>query len=105
MPKVYVIQDNGKLNLSDAKRFGELVPLIERDAFPDDADERMGAIYNIMISKLAHFDADNDYILLTGAPEAIAMAFFILGYRETGIQALKWDRENRGYYIVPIVEY
>jgi len=100
--KVFVIQDNRTLNLSDAKRYGELVTLIERDVFPDDAEERIEAIHNIMDAKFRNFNPLHDFVLLVGAPEAIAMAFLILGSQHDTIKTLKWDRENRGYYPITL---
>ena len=104
MSRVFVIQDNGTLNLSDAKRYGELTPLIERDAFPDDADERIKAIHDIMCARLRTFNPVHDFVLLVGAPEAIAMAFLILGADHDTIKTLKWDRENRGYYPITLAD-
>jgi hypothetical protein len=104
---VYVIQNNGKLNFNKAKKHGKLISLIERDAFPDDAEDRIMVIHDIMKAKLRNFNMNRDFLLLTGAPEAIAMAIWVLTDVKgvSSIPALKWDRENRGYYKLKIADY
>ena len=103
MSRVFVIQDDGKRDFSNAERFGELEPLIGRDAFPDNAVVRVPRMTEIIRAKLKDFRPLHDYLLLTGDPIAISIASSIL--MEQGIasyKCLKWDRENRGYYEVRI---
>lgn len=99
MARVFVIQDSHKRDFSDARRYGELVPLIERDVFPDDADERVETIRKIMLSKLADFN-HYDSLLLTGDPLAIVIASLTVSLNSNGFWVLKWDRENKRYYRV-----
>ena len=101
--KVFVIQDHGKIDFAKAKRFGELVYMVKRDAFPDNAEDRMRVASFIMKDKLTSFKASQDHLLLTGDPLAIAMAVLVLAsYGVFDISCLKWDRENAEYYAVRV---
>lgn len=99
--KVFIIQDNGGRNFSNAKRFGELIPILERDVFPDDVKQRLPIMQKIIMAKLKDFNAARDRILLTGDPVAI----FIVGRQLSvceKVTLLKWDSENKGYFEVTV---
>lgn len=100
--QVYIVQDNGSRDFSKAEKFGNLVPMIERDIFPDDTDERTQAIYNIIRKKLVDFRPLYDSVLLTGDPVALVVTGMELQRRfpDDMIRLLKYDRENKEYYLV-----
>ena len=100
MNRVFVIQDDGRRDFSKAKKFGELVPMIERDVFPDDAEERQEVVYKIIRRKLDDFMPLYDSVLLTGDPVALVTVGMELQRRfpDERIRILKYDRENRDYY-------
>ena len=100
-PRVFVIQDDGSRDFSDARRFGELVPLFERDAYPDDAEQRVEVMLQIVEAKMQDFNPIHDSILLTGDPLAIAI---VAGWALANevVFFLKWDKENRRYFRVPV---
>jgi hypothetical protein len=100
--RVFIVQDSGRLNFTPASRFGELIPLVGRDVYPDDADERVHAIRIIMKSKLAEFNPAKDFLLLTGDPVAIVMAVLTLAVQTLTIRCLKWDNEHKGYFPVEV---
>lgn len=104
MSKVFIIQNNGRLNFEPAAKYGKLVPIIERDVFPDDVDERVEAIKNITSTLLNNFNPEKDYILLTGDPVAIVIVsmFLVMNHMGQQIRCLKYDRENQTYYVVEI---
>lgn len=85
---------------SKASRYGDLVPLMQRDAFPDNADERIMDMREVMRAKLKAFNPLRDYVLLTGDPLAIAMCILTLSCFTLAIQCLKWDRDEQDYYPV-----
>ena len=99
---MFVVQDNGRYSFRKAERFGELVPLIERDVFPDDAQERVLVIRNIMKTKLQNFNPAKDFLLLTGDPVAISIAVLVLSCFTLNFSCLKYDREGRDYYPVEL---
>lgn len=101
---VYIVQstDSGLGRYRAAKQYGELVPLMQRDAFPDNADERIGQMREIMKAILGNFNPAKDYVLLTGDPLAIAMCILTLSLSVLTIPCLKWDRDEQAYYPVTI---
>lgn len=105
MAKVFITQDNGRVSFEGARKFGELVPLVDKDVFPDTAESRPQTMAYIMWSKMKAFDEQEDYLLLAGDPVAIALAVRVLtvvgGVKK--IRCLKYDRELRDYYLVNII--
>lgn len=97
---VYIVQRNNNLDYKDAERFGRASILYERDAFPDNADERTEQMTYIARSKLREFNPDTDYLLLSGDPIAISIVVLVLGEKHNNIPVLKWDKENRAYFPV-----
>lgn len=102
--QVFIIQDDGNRDFSKAEKFGRLIPMIERDVFPDDADERVEAIHGIIRAKLNNFNPLYDFVLLTGDPVALVVVGMELQRRfpDEVVRLLKYDRENRGYYQVSV---
>jgi hypothetical protein len=102
MGLVFVIQDNGTKDFRKARRYGELVPVLWGDAFPDNSHQRVEEMQAIIRAKLRGFDPQRDYILLTGDPVAIAITALVISERVLTVRFLKWDRENREYYAIPV---
>jgi len=100
LSRVFVVQNNGRYSFKKAERYGNLVSLIERDVFPDDAQERVATIQNIMKAKLVSFNPAKDFLLLVGDPVAIAVAVLVLSCYTLQFNCLKYDRENKEYYEV-----
>jgi hypothetical protein len=101
--KVFIIQDDGRRDFRPAEQWGELIPLLSKDAHPDDAEERAAKMQRIIHNKLFSndYDPDRDFILLTGDPVAIvAMGLYIGTSFESKytIRVLKYDRETNSYY-------
>lgn len=101
---VYVVQstDEGLGRYRAAMRYGNLVPIVQRDAFPDNAEERIDQMREIMKTILSEFNPAKDYVLLTGDPLAIAMCILTLSCSTLTIPCLKWDRDEQSYYPVTV---
>lgn len=106
MPKsrVYVIQENRKIDISSAEEYGEIVVLLPSGDANYQADETFSRLEN----QLTNFDPVSDYVLLTGDPTAIFMAGSILSDHvynmyedhdtpERHINVLKWNRRTSRY--------
>jgi hypothetical protein len=95
VPKVYVVQEDPKKNLSPAMKFGEIVilcPFGQVNFDPSEIIETVG-------DKLEHFNAEEDYLLLVGDPTLIAICSALTGLYTSGIfKVLKWDRQEHIYY-------
>lgn len=99
---VYVVQGNDLGKFRKAERFGPLEPLIILDVYPDNVEERVPVIREILHRKLKNFNPGKDFLLVSGDPVAIALSVMILMLNTTTIPCLKWDRENQEYYVVPL---
>lgn len=102
MSRVFVIQDNGTKDFRKARRYGALVPVLWGDAFPDNSKERVIEMQAIIRAKLRDMDPLVDCVLLTGDPVAIALTALVISERSLTVRFLKWDRENREYYLIPV---
>lgn len=104
MAKVFVPKWSWKRDFTDALRFGELVKVTETEIYSDLVDTRMAGVIAQVNAAMDSFDPDNDYLLLTGDPIAIAACFLRLGRRRDvhRVRMLKWDYDGRAYFVVPI---
>ena len=104
---VYVCQDDGRRPLAPLDEYGETVTLFGRSLYPDDAEDRIGVMRNIAVTKLSRFNPNLDYLLCNGDPVGIALAASILARTPLVqlhgfIRALKYDKMHRGYYMVKV---
>lgn len=100
-PTVWVSQDDGRLDLSDAARFGELRPLFHRDIYPDNVDDQAPLVMARLRAELAEFDFERDYLCLVGSLlYATAAGLVLAQYRPPGaaLRVLRYDRGERRYY-------
>jgi uncharacterized transporter YbjL len=94
MSKVYVIQDDGRKNLTPAMQIGEIVVLAQRD-LPLHGDNSIALAR--LRRGLKEFNPENDYILLVGDPLLIGAAVAHLAMKFGKVRCLKWDRQNTTY--------
>lgn len=91
---VYITQEVRGRNFEDAMTFGDLevlVPALEQ------ATLSAQPVVRRMLSKLVKF-TDDDYLLLSGDPVAIATASALAAYHNMGrFKVLKWDRLTERY--------
>lgn len=100
---VYVVQDDGRHKLGDARRYGELSVIFRDDIYPDDVDEQMPVIMVRAYEALHNFSPLNDYLALVGAPAYAAICSYVLG--DMGVKPvrlLRFDRHEHAYYPVVI---
>ena len=97
--KVWVVQDNGRNNFTQAKAFGEIVTLLpSRLQLQINSDEVVDTIYD----KLLDFN-DMDSLLAAGDPACIGIAVTVAAACNYGIvHMLKFDRQTNDYYRVRI---
>jgi len=108
-PRVFVVQQPVKLiggewkpifDIRPAQSFGRFVFVlakpgnIYRDALPKVLDHMKNVLHDF---------GDEDFILPTGEPVAIAAAALIAGGQNEGrIKVLKWNRAERRYEVIQI---
>ena len=106
MSKVYVVQEptkydpvskthQARLDLSPAQAFGELVFLVPPGFFGFDPS----TVIQGMAAKLIDY-SDDDYILCTGAPDAIGWAVAIAARKNNGrVKTLSWRNTEKKYVV------
>tara|TARA_R100000963_G_C4604067_1_gene76759 strand:+ start:311 stop:712 length:402 start_codon:yes stop_codon:yes gene_type:complete len=96
---VYVTQENPRVDIVSASKWGDLVPL----ASPfDQIHLNSGRIVSQLRRKLKDFN-DDDWLLAMGDPAIIGVAFAIAADANRGrVGLLKWDKIEKIYYPVSV---
>lgn len=98
MPRVFVVSETGKHNISPAREFGEIVVILP----PSQAQVAFssGPTVARMTRVLRDF-SDEDYLLFIGDPTAISILSALAASRNGGrYKCLKWDKQEAQY--IPI---
>ena len=99
MSTVYVVQENPKVDVISANRFGELKALAHKR---EQVHLRPENIINHLKRQLRYF-TDDDYLLLLGDPALIGAAITIASnYNNGNVKVLKWDKIEKMYYPVKL---
>ena len=106
-PKVYITQENSRLNYADAERFGEIHFVTDREIRGKAHARGNRAAAEDVAGVAADFDLRRDYILIAGDPivGALTVAMVVQRAIEENvptIQMLKWDGQTRQYYEVEL---
>ena len=100
---VYVTQELKGRDLSGALSFGELEVLVRANV--SITDDTVNDIVNDAYDTLDNFDTEKDYLLLSGDPIIIGIAFMALAshWEEGGcFNILRWDRIEERYIPIKI---
>ena len=95
---VYVVQEPKGINIISATKYGDIeivLPATEHITF-----ETEGVVEKIK-NKLKNITED-DYLLLLGDPAAIGIATYFALKTNKRCQFLKWDRQEKMYYVVEV---
>ena len=95
--KVYIVQENPRLNYVDAERFGEVVFMTSREFSPLKNSLVNAEIISDIQIFMNEFDPDNDYLLLTGGPVLLGYAFHLAILKKGYITVLQWDGMKQAY--------
>lgn len=97
--RVFVTQENPRLGILSAAKYGELIPLTSSFEQVHLSPEK--TVMQIK-RKLSGFN-DDDYLLALGDPAIIGISFAIASNLNHGrVNLLKWDRQEKIYYDVRI---
>lgn len=101
--KVYVTQEQEKLNYAPAEQYGDVVFITRSDFSVMKASLRNEALVSEIAFKLKGFDADNDYITVSGSPVVTAAVFMILGLRGVkSFNMLRWSNRDCVYQPISV---
>ena len=95
--KVFVVQENPRLNYVDAERFGEVVFMTSKEFSPLKNSLVNAEIISDIQAFMKDFDPDNDYLLLTGGPVLLGYAFHLAISKKGYITVLQWDGMKQAY--------
>ena len=99
MSNVYVTQENPRVNIVSAAKWGDLEPLT--NPF-DQIHINPSRIVAQIRRKLREF-TDDDWLLAMGDPAIIGVAFAVASEQNHGrVSLLKWDKMEKSYYPVKI---
>lgn len=102
-PRVYVVQSDGKRDLSAAEMFGTLETVLRTNIYPDYSNTDLRRISEQVKTNLRDFKADSDFLLLIGDPANIAMCCAWLAQLVgPEFRVLKWDNILKEYYPITI---
>ena len=96
MGKVYVVQQSPKKDISDAKRYGDIVYLLETPNRQAALDPHK--FVSSISSRLVDYNPTEDYILPIGDPIAIGVVTAIAAeFGHSKVNLLYWDRRIEKY--------
>jgi hypothetical protein len=103
---VYVTQELKGRDLSSALEFGELQVVVPADIqiTPDTIEE----VYGLITGALSNFDPLKDYLLLSGDPVVMCLAYQVadeeafIQHNIARVSVLRWDRIDSRYIVFDI---
>jgi len=90
--KVFVVQENNRINYSDAERFGEILFMSVEEIKPITGSLRNANILESIRKQMEAFNPAQDRLILTGNPMTIGYAFHLALEKSQSIVCLQWDR-------------
>jgi len=98
--KVFVIQENPKLDYMDADRYGDVVFVTNQEYSPMQGSLGNEKILKEVEQAMREFNPDLDFLLLTGGLVVVGYAFSLALIKKRYINLLQWDKRKNSY--VPI---
>ena len=102
--KVFVVQENPRINYSDALRYGELIFLTAHEYSPVSSSLLNKELLSSIRGGLASFDHENDYILLAGNLITCGYVFHLVmadcPMDHPKANFLQWNKQSHTYSVV-----
>ena len=102
--KVFIVQNDGRFDLSAARQYGEQVVIFgNKDLYPDNANEQAPEALQRAYACLATFAPATDFLCLVGSPLYVAICSYVLGdLGHAPVSLLRFDRIEGAYYPVKL---
>ena len=97
MNRVFVVQENPRLDYADAEKYGDVVFMTMREFSPMKNSISNGMVLGDIARHMAAFNPDEDYLLLTGGPIILGYTFSLALSKKGYVNVLQWDNHRRGY--------
>lgn len=103
MPKVFITQEQSKLNYLPAEKFGT-VRFITRDEFSPVASSLGNKHLMAQIRDcLQEFDPEEDFLVFSGSPTVAAVVFSYIGkFGFSVYRVLRWSNRDNAYTPITI---
>ena len=103
MAKVFITQEQTKLNYLPAEKFGEIV-FITCDEFSAVAGSLTNArLMSRVWDVLEHFNPEEDYLVFSGSPTVAAAVFAVVGKMDfDAFRVLRWSNRDNAYTPITI---
>lgn len=99
---VFITNEIRRRDVSEALEYGPLQVVIPAELQVTANQEKKERVIMMIEDALEDFN-DNDYLLLSGDPVCIGIAFTVAALNNKGnVKALKWDRIEEKYFPVSI---
>lgn len=92
---VYAVNENPRLDYSDAERFGEVIFLTTHEFQGKPGSLLDQQTLTMMRAKMQHFNPEKDHLLLTGSPLMMGFAYYLAMGISQKLSVLRWD--NRAF--------
>lgn len=102
MAKVFVTQENPKLNYAPAEEYGDIVFLTKDDLNPIKNSLHNQALIKQVESRLSSFNPDEDFIVISGSPMVAALVFMLIRGASKKVNILKWSNRDHVYQNISI---
>lgn len=99
-PKVYIPQENSRLNYLDAERFGRIIFITEENYSPIQSSRVNKKLMGLIQQTAQEFNPDTDFLLLTGSPILIGYMFHLIMAKKGFVNVLQWDNFTREYLLI-----
>lgn len=96
-PRVFVVQENSKLNYAPAERFGEVHFMTATEFSPVKNSQRNRNILEMVELAMKAFDPATDYLLLSGNPIVMGYVFHLAMTKASSVRVLWWSRIDNEY--------
>ena len=98
MPNVFVVQETGRIDITPAREFGEIITMLP----PGDTNFSYPYIVRCIKECIESYAKPDDFLLLTGDPVSIGIATTIMSKRFARLRFLKWLPRERQYLPVTV---
>lgn len=99
--KVYVVQENPNLNYTPAERYGEVHFVTASEFSPSKNSIRNVQIISDIDAVVEKFDADSDFLLMSGNPITMGYMLHAVLAKKGYVQVLWYNRNDQSYVVVP----
>ena len=98
--KVYVVQENPKLDYMDADSYGDVTFITGQEYSPMSGAPVNDRIVLAVRLAMQEFNPDRDYLLLTGGLTVVGYAFHLAIQKKGYINLLQWDKRRNSYVVI-----